>query len=265
MNLVIKNGECNHAKIHHYPDGQKNITLDMEYFNNVKEPVELVCSIRNFSDIEILMCVVHALRKNDFWIMSCHFVYLFGMRSDRAFETGMPNYFHDVLAPIINSFEIDQVTFLQPHSFLSLRCINNTHVNNMLVETALSSPDMIHSYKVGGDASFMKWGYELNGNFVKQRIGDEVKTVLPRKTIHELKDYTQSITIVDDLCDGGASFIAGAKHLQENFPGATLNLFVVHGLFTKGVAELLKYFHRIYCTNSYQDIDHPKIKQFKVI
>jgi hypothetical protein len=29
MIVTIRNGECKHVKIHHYPDGQKNVTLDM--------------------------------------------------------------------------------------------------------------------------------------------------------------------------------------------------------------------------------------------
>jgi len=73
------------------------------------------------------------------------------------------------------------------------------------------------------------------------------------------------ILICDDLCDAGGTFIGEAKYLRENGISNPLNLFVGHGLFTKGLEPLLEHFEHIYCTNSYQDIDHPRVTQLKVI
>ena len=51
--------------------------------------------------------------------------------------------------------------------------------------------------------------------------------------------------IVDDICDGGGTFLALADVLKE--AGAeSLTLAVTHGLFTKGLAELNKFFSRIF-------------------
>ena len=46
-----------------------------------------------------------------------------------------------------------------------------------------------------------------------------------------------SILIVDDLCDGGATFCRGAKVLYD-FGAKEVNLYVTHGLFTKGTTPL---------------------------
>lgn len=57
--------------------------------------------------------------------------------------------------------------------------------------------------------------------------------------------------IVDDICDGGGTFIQLAQELKK-FPEVTeLGLFVTHGIFSKGYKELNKYFSEIYTTKSY--------------
>jgi ribose-phosphate pyrophosphokinase len=49
----------------------------------------------------------------------------------------------------------------------------------------------------------------------------------------------QNILIVDDICDGGATFIQLSKLLTEK--GAkSVNLYVTHGIFSKGLEPLLK-------------------------
>jgi len=54
------------------------------------------------------------------------------------------------------------------------------------------------------------------------------------------------ILIVDDLCDGGGTFIG----ISEKLGGRPTSLYVTHGVFSKGIAGLLRRFHRIYHTNS---------------
>lgn len=56
---------------------------------------------------------------------------------------------------------------------------------------------------------------------------------------------TDTIWIVDDLCDGGATFISVAKLLREHYNFHELNLYVTHGLFSKGKDELFKYYTTI--------------------
>lgn len=51
------------------------------------------------------------------------------------------------------------------------------------------------------------------------------------------KGYNQNFLIVDDICDGGATFIELAKNLKMG--GAkSVHLFVVHGIFSKGFQPL---------------------------
>ena len=54
--------------------------------------------------------------------------------------------------------------------------------------------------------------------------------------------------IVDDICDGGGTFVGLAQILKEKV--SSLDLFVTHGIFSKGTKELKKYFNKIYTTDS---------------
>ena len=52
--------------------------------------------------------------------------------------------------------------------------------------------------------------------------------------------------IVDDICDGGGTFLGLAERLRSMHDAGPLTLIVTHGLFTKGLADLTHVFDRIY-------------------
>ena len=53
--------------------------------------------------------------------------------------------------------------------------------------------------------------------------------------------------VMDDICDGGATFLKLREAIDSR---VGLDLYVTHGLFTKGVDELYKGYKNIFCTNS---------------
>lgn len=78
-------------------------------------------------------------------------------------------------------------------------------------------------------------------------IGMEVKYSDPK--ILSLPEDT-IVLVYDDICDGGATFIEAAKAILDIIPkDATLHLHVTHGIFSKGKAELEKFYDVITCTN----------------
>ena len=57
------------------------------------------------------------------------------------------------------------------------------------------------------------------------------------------------LLVVDDLCDGGYTFILLGKELKKVFPDIPVDLYVSHGIFSKGTDELKFYYDNIYCHN----------------
>lgn len=248
--IKLKDNLSDYHELIQYPDGQKSIKLHLDKLN-IKEAVQIICRIKNFDELGVLSCLIAALRHNDFLVQEVHFVYLFGLRSDRAFSKGEPNYLRDVLAPIINSLNIPKIGILYPHGYLTSHIKNSFH-GSMNIDFG----DDV--FFIGGDESF---GNNMENKlpfFIKKRTDTGIKVNLPKETLDFM--YTnpeiKHIQICDDLCDGGATFIAEAKYLKECLPDVKLSLFVAHGLFTKGFDELNEYFDKIITTNSYKNDDH---------
>ncbi|QLF83266.1 phosphoribosyl pyrophosphate transferase [Rhodococcus phage NiceHouse] len=59
--------------------------------------------------------------------------------------------------------------------------------------------------------------------------------------------------IFDDICDGGGTFNGLADQIMQKNQKATLDLFVTHGIFSKGGWELDRRFRNIFTTDTWSD------------
>ncbi|MCK5642660.1 MAG: ribose-phosphate pyrophosphokinase, partial [Gammaproteobacteria bacterium] len=69
--------------------------------------------------------------------------------------------------------------------------------------------------------------------------------------------------IVDDICDGGGTFLGLAKELKNKGAG-NIYLFVTHGIFSKGTEIFRELFSGLYCTNSFSDLESNNVNQIKI-
>lgn len=72
----------------------------------------------------------------------------------------------------------------------------------------------------------------------------DVSKILERRTPSIYNDAL----VIDDICDGGATFEILGKVLKE--AKITASLYVSHGIFSKGIDNLLEYYDVIYTTDS---------------
>lgn len=80
----------------------------------------------------------------------------------------------------------------------------------------------------------------------------------------QFADYRNChLMMVDDICDGGGTFLGLAQALSILEP-KSLRLFVTHGIFSKGLKDLTEVFHTIYTTNTYRD-DYPESNYLEVL
>lgn len=243
--LTIKDQKVSHAKITTYPDGQQNVTVDLDYYD-AKHPVDISASILNWSDLELLSCAINALRRNDRIIDNLYFVYLFGQRSDRAFESGQCNYFLNVLLPIIKSFKIrpSKIIFLWPHNV------------NLIYDLGFDifTPEFsdICGTLIGGDESA---GFMYHFNKKREADGNILKMSMTKDTQQRISNDPEEspLIVCDDLCDGGRTFELAGEFLKDTFPHKKLYLSIAHGIFSKGFDNLLMYYDKIYTTNSYKE------------
>ena len=77
-----------------------------------------------------------------------------------------------------------------------------------------------------------------------------------------IRDPSLPFLIVDDICDGGRTFISAAAVLKDLFPngkkGPVIDLYVTHGIFSAGFEALTKTFRHIYIANNVNGITLPR-------
>lgn len=275
LNLVDLEKSDIKYKISKFPDGQQNIVIIDELY---EEGITIKSRLNNFMDLELIICAKKALQCSGYFgNIHLYTPYFLGSRSDRHFGGCTNNYLKDVICPIINSLNFESVTVLDPHSDVLEACLNNfKKISNLeLVKFAFNSIYNIVSGEtaylkqdncilVSPDAGASKKVYKL-----AEQIGYKGDIITCSKSrdeqgqlskVHVPISYTGSITstkkdyiIIDDICDGGATFINIAKQIKNASSDFKIYLIVTHGIFSKGFIELYQYFDGIYCTNSYKD------------
>jgi ribose-phosphate pyrophosphokinase len=270
LNLVDLEKSDIKYKISKFPDGQQTVDLtDWADLNRYTDPVKITTRLNSFKDVELLICAVHAVRniKADCQI-ALYVPYFLGSRSDRKFVDGGVNYLKQVICPIINSLNFFTVIVLDPHSDVLEACLNNYEKvdNHLLVKYALTDIDNKRDAQericlVSPDAGAYKKIFDVAKKFGINRIitankvrdmktGNIFRTEIPVLDQHEDLKYV----IIDDICDGGRTFVELAKAIKEGRPSTKIYLVVTHGIFSAGYAQLGEYFERIYTTNSYKEI-----------
>jgi ribose-phosphate pyrophosphokinase len=260
-----------------FPDGQQTIVItNPETVYHIEGRIIIYSRLNSFLDLEILICATKALRQ--LTNLNIHFVtgYFLGSRSDRKFEKGGVNYLKEVICPIINSLEFTKVTSMDPHSDVLEACIHNyspennynliqfalNSINTPSNELCLVSPDAGAYKKIFNVAKTFEIENIITASKVRDlKTGAILRTEVP--TLDQHKDF--KYIIIDDICDGGRTFIELAKAIKESRPTAKIYLVVTHGIFSAGYDLLGEYFEKIYTTNSYKQISYSdKIKQLDI-
>ena len=271
-------------EISKFPDGQQSIRILENGFSSTynsisktDKPIMIRSRLNNFKDLEIIICANQALKELGAKEIELYVPYFIGARSDRKFQLGSINYIKTVIAPIINLQGFKKVMVLDPHSDVLEACINNfvKMYNYPLIKHALTKIDNKNDAQerivlVSPDAGALKKIYDTAHEFSINKIitgtkvrdlktGKIVNTDIPSLKGNFCMEPDQKFVIVDDICDGGRTFIELAKAIRLQRPDAEIYLIVTHGIFSNGLYELSQNFKRVFCTNSvkqYDDVEY---------
>jgi len=273
-------------KISKFPDGQQAITLDLENtsFESGEQTVVIKSRLNSFLDLELIICANQDLielgaQNHTFKLkeISLYVPFFLGARSDRKFLTGQSNYLKTVICPIINSQKFSRVTILDPHSDVLEACIENfqkitnvdfaaTSIKDISDKPTLISPDAGALKKIYDVAKAV----ECNDVIVANKLRDMASGKIIRTEVPGLNNEPgqKNFIIIDDICDGGRTFIEIAKAIRDVRSKEIFNdkiyLVVTHGIFSAGFEELEKWFDGIYTTNSFKDIENDLVNQVNV-
>ena len=241
-----------------FPDGQPHVKLGC---GSHPGDVTITAPIRNGTDLLSVLLVEETLRHEGARFVSLFITYLLGARMDRRIGPGEP-FTLKVVAGLLKD-QFDKIHVLDPHSDVACALLDADSVSPIEFirkavihdgdmewypseNVAFCAPDAGAAKKVEGYAA------ELGGFKVVQCLKhrDMMTGKLSGFKLASDENVPERVLIVDDICDGGGTFVGVAELLRAH--GAKwVGLYVTHGIFSKGFD--LKGIDRIFTTTSYRD------------
>ena len=166
------------------------------------------------------------------------------------------------VAKVLNSGNFSSVWMVDPHSDVMPALVDNSRIMNLgdvvrgTTRYSTGIWDKLKTYDVvvAPDAGAVKRAEKVADILGVLSVVQGIKvrnTSNGRIEKYELASFDfegKRVLVVDDICDGGATFEILAQSIPTNI--TELSLLITHGLFTKGPANLLKYYDQIYTTNT---------------
>lgn len=228
--------------------------------------VTLVAHLQNAVDVMDLLVVTDAIRRlNPAVDLHLQMPYVPYARQDRVPNLG-ESLTIKVFCDLINAQKYSTVSVLDVHSDVGVALLDRVrHVTlAQAVATVMRKRDWANTILVSPDAGAMKKTLDL-AKLVgcpkvvcafKDRDTATGKITSTRVDLDFTPEAGKSWLVVDDICDGGYTFVELAKALEaklEPYFGADfkLDLWVTHGLFTKGYQDLCWHYDSIETTNSW--------------
>jgi len=241
-----------------FPDGQPHFRLESDV--SEWEHVQILTRIKSANHIALLGLAVDAVRSVCKGRISVNIAYMLGARMDRPIAAGQPHTLR-VMAALLNAAceQANDVRILDPHSQVTLDLVHrSTAIQPMkLLRAALAAepgctvviPDQ--GARTRTDSLMRAAGAR---NFVVQ-CGKTRDPNTGNLSGFELLSGTEGIRgdnclIVDDLCDGGGTFV-GLSNVLRAHGASRVSLCVTHGIFSKGLP--LEGIDHVYTTDSYSD------------
>lgn len=259
LNLSEGFGQCGESidfKTSKFPAGEIYVKVDVPIGTRA---VRINSRFNGSDDLMTILMSVDALQRQGVKYIELFLPYLPYSRQDRVCNRGEA-YSVKVLAWMLVQ-AVDKVITYDVHSNVplsimdhKLKVLNNVREVHDFVQFVL--PQGKKLALICPDAGMAKKAERLfeTGQFdtivycSKQRKNGTV-------VIGDIHNNLMGMTavVVDDICDGGATFIELGKKLRERHVDE-MHLFVSHGIFSNGVGKLKEMYKYIGTTNSMNPI-----------
>ena len=179
---------------------------------------------------------------------------LIGQRSDRRFNNN-ESFDLKTISKFINSMGFSHVKILHPHSSVALALIENSEAIDHFEYVEESFHSLEDPILVSPDAGAFKSTYDIAQKLGADLVASNKVRVEGKPVIQVQGDVEgKECLIVDDMADGGRTFIELAKALKSQ-GASSVNLYVTHGMFNFGFDEFEDIIECIFTTNSYRSFD----------
>lgn len=185
--------------------------------------------------------------------------YLPGARADRGNPFGAKVY-----ADIINTMHAEKVFCVDPHSPTMPSLVD--HVAVFPVENVIEGYIQAEGIKYAGIISPDEGSRHRSG-IIADKLGLPLINASKHRdfetgrlngfTCEPVPDPDGIYLVVDDICDGGGTFMGLAEAI--GLPKNQLHLWVSHGVFSGRAPQLKDAYDKIITTNSHPGHDNPEV------
>jgi len=261
-------------KMIQFNGGEMHVKLNNNIDYSAVERVIITNRFKNGDDVIKVLIAKDALQRKGVENFDLVMPYAPYARQDRQCFNG-ESFTLKVFTDLINSAKFDNVIVLDSHSDVAPAMLNKCKniSNDQYVEMAyfeIVESDNAELILVSPDSGANKKSNKLFDNLkhFKDIVKCDKKRDVSNGKLSKFEVFSDdlhgaSCLIVDDICDGGRTFIGIAETLKYKNAG-NIYLFVTHGIFSNGFDELNKHFKAIYTTNSFNDVENSNVKQFKI-
>jgi ribose-phosphate pyrophosphokinase len=235
----------------------------IKIITDLKDVEEITISqrIQSFNDLGLFLLAVDAVRRLGVESIKAILPYFPAARQDRVMISGEP-FSLKVYTDIINACNLKEITIYDAHSDVTSALLNQNKslTNHSFIMKVLADINKDITL-ISPDGGALKKIYKLaqalqNYEVIECGKSRDVKT----GKLSGFKVYSddldgKDLLIVDDICDGGGTFLGLAKELKRKNAGK-LYLAVSHGIFSKGFKDLETYYDHIYTTDSFSTFDN---------
>lgn len=164
-----------------------------------------------------------------------------------------------VFGNYINSMKFDAVLITDPHSDVTQACIDNCVV---VSQTEVFGD--VHDFGSGWYIVAPDMGAKKKAEqFARDTGAFGVITCYKERDMHTGEIISQGLIgaeglpkgaklfVLDDICDGGRTFV-GVAELLASLEPSKLELAVTHGIFSYGTDVVAKIYDTVYTTNSWE-------------
>jgi ribose-phosphate pyrophosphokinase len=240
-----------------YPAGEIQVRLTPLGIRNVIGAEEYTITANPVPDIMELAQLKSALDGAKSWEWrKLELPYLPYARADRRFVTG-DSYGLATFARLLNSLQFDVIDTFDVHSAKSFDWINKLVNLNPITHYDQITPIIKDIGRAGLVLIAPDKGaalrYDLKVYKLPVLVGEKLRDPETGKLSGfridpVIVEYGKAL-IIDDICDGGGTFVGLGEAIKKLNPKIELGLYVSHGIFSQGFYKLNRVFDHIYISD----------------
>lgn len=218
------------------------------------------------SEITFLALAVNALQSMGIHDIDLDILYLPYARQDRVCEPGNANSL-EVICQFLDNLGVLNIRLWDVHNeHKTFELFEDTHISSISASNIFERFKILNDFDLSNlilcapdDGAYRRVleianEFEMGTPVVMKKLRDpdtgRITGMEPDKYNRSVDGW--NVLIIDDICDGGATFTRAAQILKEH--GAeNLYLYVTHGIFSKGLDLLQEYFKHIICHHVLHD------------